>query len=165
MTSPPLDRIGVLFVCLGNICRSPLAEGIFLHMVEQRDLTNNFDIDSAGTGHWHIGHPADIRSINIAHQHGITLPSLGRQIDASDFTRFHHLIALDDSIAEELKQLGAPAERVSLMLDYHPGTHLCDVPDPYLGSADGFVTVYNLIEPSCRGLLDQLVARHTLHPG
>lgn len=155
---------GVLFVCLGNICRSPLAEGVFLHVARERGVADRFDVDSAGTGHWHIGKPADPRSIEVAQRRGVALPSRARQIDPSnDWERFEHIIVMDESNKSDVLDAGAPAGRVVLLRAFDP---LCEgladrereVPDPYYGGDEGFDTVYEMVERACRGLLDQLTA-------
>ena len=159
------ERIGVNFVCLGNICRSPLGEGLFLFKAAERGLADLFEVDSCGLGHWHIGSPADPRSIAVAKKRDIHLPSRGRMVEPIDFDRFDYLIAMDQSIVDGLLELRADAENIHLMLDFFPeDTHMKDVPDPYTGSDDGFELVYNLIDRSCDGLLDHIVAEHSLQP-
>ncbi|MEM8834550.1 MAG: low molecular weight protein-tyrosine-phosphatase [Planctomycetota bacterium] len=150
-------RIGVLFVCMGNICRSPLAEGLFIHQAREREALHRFEVDSCGTGGWHAGNPADPRSIAVARRHGVVLPSRARQVDAALDWRFDRIVAMDRSNRDDLLALGAPRERVSLMLSWDPsleGEH--DVPDPYYGGADGFDGVYDMLERACAGLLDAL---------
>lgn len=156
--SEPSDRIGVLFVCLGNICRSPLAEGLFIHLARDRGVLDRFEVDSCGTGGWHVGKQADPRSIDVARRHGVELPSRARQVDAATDWRFDHVLAMDRSNRGDLLALGAPRERVSLMRAWDAtldGEH--DVPDPYYGGADGFDEVYGMLERACAGLLDALV--------
>ncbi len=154
------ERIGVLFVCLGNICRSPLAEGIFLHVANDRGLASRFSVDSAGTGGWHVGEPADSRARDTAKRRGVTLVSQARQVHADDFARFHYLIAMDQSNRENLLALNAPRERTHLLLDFARHQRLREVPDPYYGESDGFETVSDLIEMGCIGLLDELIRKH-----
>lgn len=155
----------LLFVCLGNICRSPLAEGLFLHLATQRGVADLFEIDSAGTGAWHAGNPADPRSLAVAHAHGIHLASIARQVDPDhDFTRFDLLLAMDQSNKTDLINLGAPPQKVLLMRQFDPALnhaepHLLDVPDPYYGGGDGFQRMYDMLLQSCAGLLDQLAPR------
>lgn len=156
------DRIGVLFVCLGNICRSPLAEGVFAHLVDRRGLEDRFDIDSAGTGHWHVGEPADRRSIAVGRKHGIAVSSIARQVDPElDRERFKWLIAMDQSNAADLLSLGFAPERIRLMRSFDPsvctdGVGQLDVPDPYYGPGDGFERNYAMLDAACAGLLDHL---------
>ncbi|MCW5768922.1 MAG: low molecular weight phosphotyrosine protein phosphatase [Phycisphaeraceae bacterium] len=157
------DRKGVLFVCMGNICRSPLAEGIFLHLASERGVRDRFLVDSAGTGAWHTGEPADPRSIAVALARGVHLPSIARQVDPeSDFERFDLILAMDRSNRTGLLNLGAPSERVRLMRSFDstlrgaPEDEL-DVPDPYYGRGDGFVRVYDMLHRATTGLLDELM--------
>jgi len=145
--------VGVLFVCLGNICRSPIAEGLFLHKVNAAGGAGMFRIDSAGTGDWHAGDPPDHRAIDVARRRGIVLPSRARQVRRDDTTAFHYLIAMDESNVEGLLAIGAPRERVRLMLEFHPATRLVEVPDPYHAGPEAFETVYSLLDAATDGLL------------
>lgn len=157
-----MNRVGVLFVCLGNICRSPLAEGIFLERARARGLADRFEVDSCGTGAWHVGERADRRSIAVAKRHGIELPSIARQLDpARDFDRFHWLIAMDRANVRSLLAAGAPPGRVRLVRTFDPDTagrpgDDLDVPDPYDWPGEGFEDVYQMLDRACRGLLDFL---------
>lgn len=163
MLSP--DRpTGVLFVCLGNICRSPVAEGLFLHHASERGVVDRFRVDSCGTGHWHIGKPPHDGSRAVARSHGVHLPSIARQLDADlDFDRFDWLIAMDRSNEMDLLDAGAPADRVRLLRSFDPALQgesgrSLDVPDPYGEGADAFERMWKTIEPGCQGLLDGLLA-------
>ena len=148
-------RAGVLFVCLGNICRSPLAEGIFLHLARERGVLDRFDVDSAGTGAWHVGKPADPRSAAVARRHGVVLPSRARVYDpAGDPERFAWIVAMDRQNEADLLARGAPAERVRLMMGFHPDPPCAEVPDPYYGGAEGFEKAYAMLEGACGGLLE-----------
>lgn len=153
------DKTGVLFVCLGNICRSPLAEGIFLHQAREQGLLDLLHVDSCGTGDWHVGSPADPRSIDIARRHGIELPSRARQLDqAQDFERFRWIIAMDRSNRANLLRAGASSHAVHLMMafsaDYADTPEEApDVPDPYYGGPEGFEEVYAMLTVACDGLL------------
>jgi len=155
---------GLLFVCLGNICRSPLAEGVFLHQAAAGGVREQFDVDSCGVGHWHIGEPPDGRASATAKRNGVDLPSVGRQIDpATDFERFDLLLAMDASNRHALVRLGAPEERVRLMRSFDPTLagahdHELDVPDPYYGGPAGFDRVYKMLERACGGLLAELTS-------
>ncbi|NRA57793.1 MAG: low molecular weight phosphotyrosine protein phosphatase [Phycisphaerales bacterium] len=159
MTEPSAPP-SVLFVCLGNICRSPLAEGIFLHLAAERGI-DGMIVDSAGTGGWHAGEGPDRRASAVATKRGVHLPSIARQIERADFERFTHIIAMDASNHENLLSMGAPAERLRLMRSYDPSHSIQsapDVPDPYYGGDDGFDRVFDMLMAACAGLLDELAA-------
>ncbi len=168
-SQPGAEPIGVLFVCLGNICRSPLAEGIFAHLAERRGVRDRFLIESCGIGSWHVGERADRRSIAIARRYGIELMSLARQVDPeSDFERFRWLIAMDRSNADALLRHGADAAHVRLMRSFDPALngkpqHELEVPDPYEWPGDGFDEVYKMLRSACEGLLDALTSGRPAH--
>lgn len=156
----------VMFVCLGNICRSPLAQGVFAHLAAQRGVAEDLTIESAGTGHWHIGDPPDKRSSAVAKKHGVELRSRGQQIDESYFGRFDLFVAMDRSNVGNLRRMGCPEERLALMLAFapeslkarHPGAlSTLEVPDPYHDGPEGFDVVYELVHESCVGLLDEIL--------
>ncbi|MCA8959793.1 MAG: low molecular weight phosphotyrosine protein phosphatase [Planctomycetes bacterium] len=149
----------VLFVCLGNICRSPLAEGLFLHHARREGVDHRFEIDSAGTGGWHSGERADPRMRATAARHGVELTSRARQVVPRDFTHFDSIVAMDDSNVEHLVAAGAPRARVRLLLEADPAAEVREVPDPYYGGVDGFEQVYRLVDSACQKLLAELVAR------
>ncbi|MFM2081158.1 MAG: hypothetical protein RLZZ124_1055 [Cyanobacteriota bacterium] len=155
----------LLFVCLGNICRSPAAEGVFLHLLRQRGLEDRFIVDSAGTGGWHVGQPADRRMRAAAERRGIHLPSRARQLDRHDLLQFDRILTMDDdnlraveALAREL--LGPQPAGLAVI---EPITRHCrrfrasEVPDPYYGGADGFERVLDLLDDACTGLLDTLL--------
>jgi protein-tyrosine phosphatase len=162
-SAPDAQRISVLFVCLGNICRSPLAEGVFRHLVEEEGLGDSFDIDSAGTGAWHVGEPPDGRAAAVAQRHGITLDSRARQVEAEDFQRFHHILAMDRSNLRELQAMadltGANVD-LRLLREHDPVGEEDEVPDPYYGGAGGFDHVYEMVRRSCEALLEDLRGDH-----
>ncbi len=145
----------ILFVCLGNICRSPTAEGVMRHLARERGLGDAVAVESAGTGSWHVGEPPDPRSAAAARRRGIALEGSARQVQREDFERFDVLIAMDRSNRRELLRL-APDEdarsRVRLLLDP------LDVPDPYYGAGDGFEEVLDLVAGACERLLDEVAA-------
>ncbi|POF32661.1 low molecular weight protein-tyrosine-phosphatase [Roseibium marinum] len=142
----------VLFVCLGNICRSPLAEGVFRSLVGEAGLSERFTIDSAGTGAWHIGNPPDPRSIDIAAKYGIDLSAQrARQVVPADFTRFDTILAMDaDNLSTLRSGTSSGTARIRLLLGDPP----MDVPDPYFGGPDGFEHVYRLVRSGCEQFLD-----------
>jgi len=144
----------VLFVCLGNICRSPLGEGIFCALVEESGLSEQYHIDSAGTGAWHQGSPPDPRSVAVAASHGIALTSQrARQVRSEDFRRFGTIIAMDrDNLASLNARATGSEAKLRLLLD-NPET---DIPDPYYGGRDGFEEVFGLIRQGCEDLLASL---------
>ncbi len=152
----------LLFVCLGNICRSPAAEGVFLHHLQERGLSDRFVVDSAGTGSWHVGNPADRRMQAAAQRRGIHLPSRARQIELSDLGEFDLVLTMDDanlaavtSLAEEA---GARASaQIRPMLSYTKRFNETEVPDPYYGGDEGFEHVLDLLDDACTGLLEELL--------
>jgi len=145
----------VLFVCLGNICRSPLAEGVFRALVEDAGLRDSFTVDSAGTGGWHIGNPPDTRSIEIAARYGIDIAQQrARQVNARDFERFDTILAMDGGNLKTLRARDrSGSARIRLFLQDPP----MDVPDPYFGGPDGFEKVYRLVRTGSERLLDSMI--------
>ena len=152
--------IKVLFVCLGNICRSPLAEGIFKYKVSQANLEERIMVESAGTSGWHIGEHPDPRSIEVAQQNGISLDSYGRKAINEDFEEFDYIIAMDSSNYSDLHSLPGSskndAAELFLMRDFDDIVKGQDVPDPYYGGADGFQYVFELLDRSCQNLLSRI---------
>ena len=151
----------ILFVCLGNICRSPAAEGVFLHLLKQRGLSDQFLVDSAGTGGWHVGNPADRRMQAAANRRGIDLPSNARQICLDDFSSFDLVLTMDDdnlaAVRGLAKKAGARATAtIKPMLDYARNFSETEVPDPYYGGEAGFEHVLDLLEDACSNLLTEL---------
>lgn len=159
--NPDSRLTSVLFVCLGNICRSPLAEGVFQHLVEKAGLADRFDIDSAGTGAWHVGERPDARAEMVAVQHGVHLGSRARQITDDDLKRFDHVIAMDRDNLRKLERMasavGSEAD-IELLRAYDADGEGDEVPDPYYGGASGFETVYEMVHRSCETLLEHLKA-------
>ena len=152
-------RHRILFVCLGNICRSPMAEGVFRKVAVDAGLLDHLVIDSAGTGNWHVGDPPDPRAQAATSLRGIDISGLrARQVSSQDFDNFDLLLAMDQSNHSDLTSLGAgeAVDRVRLFLDYVPDLGLRDVPDPYYGGKDGFDDVLNLVELASEGLLREL---------
>ncbi len=150
----------VLFVCLGNICRSPTAEGVMRKLVAEAGLQDEIELDSAGTGAWHVGEPADARAREAALARGIELTSSARQVRAEDFERFDLILAMDGSNLHALRQLAPDEdaqERVRLLREFDPAsTDLADldVPDPYYDSQRGFEIVLDQVQAACEGLLE-----------
>ncbi|RKP50288.1 low molecular weight protein-tyrosine-phosphatase [Pararobbsia silviterrae] len=152
----------VLFVCLGNICRSPTAEAVMLHLVEQAGLQDRIVVDSAGTGDWHIGEAPDSRARAYGARRGYDLePLRARQVAASDFERFDHILAMDAANLRELRRQCPVAlqGKVQLLMDFAPGESGSEIADPYFGGAEGFERVLDDCETACAGLLDALRTR------
>jgi protein-tyrosine phosphatase len=149
----------VLFVCLGNICRSPTAEGVFRAAVAQAGLAHRIKAESAGLGDWHVGSPPDRRAIQAARRRGYDLTALrGRQIQPADFRRFGWILAMDVSNIRALTEMRPPdfGGHLGLLLDFAPELGVREVPDPYYGGPDGFDRVLDLVEASTARLLAQL---------
>jgi protein-tyrosine phosphatase len=157
--------VRVCFVCLGNICRSPTAEGIFRTLVEETGLGGAIEIDSAGTAAYHVGEIPDPRSRATAEARGVRLASRARRFSASDFARFDYVLAMDADNERALARL-APSEearaKVLRLRRFDPKSDDLDVPDPYYGGERGFEEVFEICEAACRGLLEHLVAEHEL---
>ena len=164
-TRPGREPIRVLFVCLGNICRSPLAEGVFLHLAKEAGVADRFEVDSAGTGDWHVGERPDKRATAVAEKHGVLLPSRARQVSPADFDRFDHIVAMDRENMWDLERMakfktGARAKIHLLRVDdpdRAEGDDRHDVPDPYYGGPSGFDAVYEMVHRSCKALLERLL--------
>jgi protein-tyrosine phosphatase len=150
----------ICFVCLGNICRSPLAEGVLKHLVAQAGRASDFHIESAGLGGWHVGDPPDARAQRTARAHGLTLDSVAQRFTARDFDRFDVILALDREIKTDLLRLArtdTERRKIGLLRDFDPQAGADrDVPDPYYGDQRGFDVAYELIERPCRQLLADL---------
>jgi protein-tyrosine phosphatase len=161
-TSPKLK---VLFVCLGNICRSPLAEGVFRHMVNEAGLADSFEIDSAGTSNYHIGDAPDARTTRVAKARGVALTGAARQIKAPDLDRFDYVIAMDRQNLANVRELtqGAVKAKIHLLREFEAGDDVDpDVPDPYYGGPRGFEDVHDIVERACAGLLAHIRKAHNL---
>jgi protein-tyrosine phosphatase len=158
--------IRVCFVCLGNICRSPTAEGIMQALVREAGLDAQIEVDSAGTDAFHVGERADPRSRSTAEARGVELPSIARRFEAHDFDRFDYVLAMDHENLERLRaRARSDAERArTMLLRRFEGTTGADeaVPDPYYGGPGGFDAVFDICERSCRGLLDHIRREHGL---
>lgn len=151
----------LLFVCLGNICRSPLAESVFRHLARERGVEHEFEVDSAGTSGYHAGSPPDARSVATARSRGVEVAGASRRIGANDLERFDYVIVMDGENLGEVMRLHAEVRgsaRVHRLREWDPEADDLDVPDPYYGGAQGFDRVHDLVERSCKALLDHLVA-------
>jgi len=152
----------LLFVCLGNICRSPTAEGTMRALVEEAGLGRQVQLDSAGTGAWHVGEPPDRRATAAARARGIELHGAAREVTRTDFDDFDLVLAMDRSNMRALRRLApseAAREKVRLLREFDPasaGAADLDVPDPYYGAAGGFDEVLDLVQAACTGLLDHI---------
>ncbi len=152
----------VLFVCLGNICRSPTAEGVMRSLAAERGLGEELEIDSAGTGSWHLGKPPDRRATEAAARRGITLEGSARQVSQADLEHYDYVVAMDRENLEDVRALavGSEAEVEPVLLRAFDREAAAsgdlDVPDPYYGGADGFEVVLDVVERGCSGLLDEI---------
>jgi protein-tyrosine phosphatase len=154
------DKLKVLFVCLGNICRSPLAEGVFRHQVERAGLADRFSIDSAGTSSYHIGDPPDERTRQVARTRGVELTSAARQIQLSDLDDFDYVLVMDSENLASVQRLAKGARtsaQVRLLREFDAKAEAnFNVPDPYYGGPRGFEHVHDIVERSCAALLEHI---------
>ena len=156
-----MKKFSVLFVCLGNICRSPAAEAIFISLLDKKGLTDGFIVDSAGTGSWHIGKKADSRMRIAAERRDINILSRARQITSKDFDEFNYIIAMDDSNfrnIQDLKNRTASTGFASIkkIQDFRSVFNEQEVPDPYFGGDEGFDYVLDILEDSVNGFLESI---------
>ncbi len=154
--------VKVLFVCMGNICRSPTAEGTFRHIVEQGGLSDEFHIDSAGTIDFHIGDPPDVRAQETALRYGVDITRLrARQVNSNDFHIFDYVLAMDRENFQGLNQIcpEGRGNRLHMFCDFHPDASIREVPDPYYGGTRGFDTVFDLVMKASKGLLEHIQKR------
>lgn len=159
--------IKVLFVCLGNICRSPLAEAIFNHKIQAMGLSRKFKSDSAGTSDYHIGELPDERSIQCAHRKGLKISHRGRQVNRTDFRDFDYIVAMDDSNQKNLQTLRDKYKfankEIYLMRDFVPGCEGLPVPDPYYGGEEGFDEIFQILDESIDNFLTKIQEAHQLY--
>lgn len=153
----------LLFVCLGNICRSPTGEGVMRHLVEDEGVAERFEIDSAGTGSWHIGDTPDARSVAAAAARGIVIEGRARQVTGADFDHYDLILAADRYNFRDLQAIAPTDEdeaKVRMLREFDPMSTPddLDVPDPYYGGPSGFDDVIDLVEAACRGLLADVLA-------
>ena len=158
--------IKVLFVCLGNICRSPMAEAIFHHQVQQADLGQSIHTDSAGTSNYHPGEPPDHRTLEVLRAQGIETQQTARQIKARDFQDFDYILAMDrnnfTNIERMADQQGKTHARLKMMGAYAEAAGEPNVPDPYYGDLKNFADVYAMLAPACENLLSEIRETHNL---
>ncbi len=150
----------VLFVCMGNICRSPTAEAVFRHLVQSRNLEDKIFIDSAGTHAYHVGEQPDRRSQQVARQRGIDMSGQrARKVQSTDFDDFDYIIAMDASNYADLRRIASPAGRkkLHLFMDFAKGWQETEVPDPYYGGSHGFERVFDMVEAASEGLLEDIL--------
>lgn len=158
-----MEKIKVLFICMGNICRSPTAHGVFRALVQQRNLHGSIEIDSAGTHAYHVGEPPDRRAQSTATQRGIDLSDLrARPVSSKDFETYDYILAMDeDNYATLMTQCPEDAkQKVHLFLSYAPHLNRREVPDPYYGGQKGFENVFDMIDHAAKGLLDEIERRY-----
>ena len=158
-------HVRVLFVCMGNICRSPTAHGVFRKLVEDAGLVDRIEIDSAGTHAYHEGEPPDRRAQQTALRHGIEMHDLrARRARSEDFEYFDYILAMDQDNYHSLSSIcpeGSGLERrLMLLMDFAPHMRVREVPDPYYGASGGFETVYDMVEAAVSGLLEDIRRRH-----
>ncbi len=157
-------KVSVLFVCLGNICRSPTAEGVFTRLLEEQGLQGQIRIDSAGTGDWHLGKSPDPRALAFAQKRGYDISHLrARQIDVSDFEHFDYILAMDYQNLMDIRAMQPEDYRghLSLFLDFLDEGEGLEVPDPYYGGEQGFELVVDMVERASKNLLKSIQSTHS----
>ncbi len=156
-------KVRILFVCMGNICRSPTAHGVFRALVESEGLHDAIGIDSAGTHAYHVGNAPDQRAQDTARSRGIELSDLvARRVEAEDFSRFDYVVAMDQDNYIALSEIcpDQHVDKIHLLMDFAPHMRTREVPDPYYGGPAGFERVFDLVEAAAQGLLDEVRQRH-----
>lgn len=163
MTSP----VKIIFVCLGNICRSPLADGLMVHKLKERGLDSFFEIDSAGTYAGHAGEKADARMRSTAQKHNVELTSIARQFITEDFDHFDYIIVMDDSNYTNVTRIALDDEqisKVSKLRSFDNQASNKDVDDPYYGGISGFENCFQVVSESVDNFIDQLTKNHNIRP-
>ena len=163
--SSKMAEIRILMVCLGNICRSPTAHGVLDKIIKNEGLSNIIQVDSAGTGDYHLGAPPDPRSIAAAARRGYDLTALrARQVSPQDFSSFHYIFAMDRMNLKDLRMMCPSGHRpkLHLLLEFADTNHEA-VPDPYYSGPEGFELVLDLVEQACAGVLKHVRSAHNIH--
>ena len=160
-----MEKISILFVCLGNICRSPAAEALFIKEIKNRGIEDRFLVDSAGTGSWHVGKEADSRMRLAAQERKIDITSKARQISKNDFQKFKYILTMDDSNYKNVmnlksRELYSDLCEVRKIQEFATGFPEKEVPDPYFGGEEGFDYVLNILTDSVSGFLDHIIKNH-----
>ena len=160
-----MDKVKVLFVCLGNICRSPLAEAIFIHKIKQKKIDHYFEVDSCGTANYHIGDTPDSRTIANARKNGVSINHLGRQLCEEDLLYFDYVLAMDHSNHRNILRLSNARDqqhKISLMRAFDPEGKDQEVPDPYYGTEHNFQEVFDILNRTMDSFLDHLQEQHAV---
>ncbi len=160
-----MSKVRVLFVCMGNICRSPTAQGVFQHLLRQEGLAAQVEVDSAGTHAYHVGEPPDRRAQETAARRGIDLSAQrARQVVAEDFEGFDYVLVMDQDNYHAISRLcpSGQEKKLGLFMDFAPDWRTREVPDPYYGGANGFERVFDMVEDAARGLLEDIRRRYRI---
>ncbi|MCW8964960.1 MAG: low molecular weight phosphotyrosine protein phosphatase [Gammaproteobacteria bacterium] len=158
-------KVKVMFVCMGNICRSPTAHGVFRKLVQDEGYADDIYIESSGTIAYHVGEPPDSRAQQTARQRGLDMSDLRAQkVKASDFEEFDYILPMDRDNYDSLISSSSPEhhEKIKMFLSFAPSVASREVPDPYYGGASGFDQVFDMVEAGSRGLLDEIIERYQL---
>tara|TARA_Y100000589_G_scaffold179189_1_gene169664 strand:- start:1557 stop:2042 length:486 start_codon:yes stop_codon:yes gene_type:complete len=160
-----MEKISVLFVCLGNICRSPAAEALFIQQIKERGIEDRFLVDSAGTGSWHVGKKADKRMRLAAKNRKVDITSKARQINGNDFQKFNYILTMDDSnynnvISIKNREKCSDLCKVIKIQEFASSFYVKEVPDPYFGGEEGFDYVLDILTDSISGFLDYVFKNH-----